>query len=186
MTTTNRTDGGIDDSNDGGSGGPPGDLGSGSGADEPPDDRTDEEISREEADDLIEEIERRRSLRGPAAIAVAIIGIAFSVFQLFLAARSYTFTIWLPTVDIAGISIAPWQVSLPAPAGERDPRRLRARAHLPTVPGEHRRRDGHAEFRSDRPGGVAAPRRPESCHAGARRRSDGGALGVPSTPTASG
>jgi len=90
----------------------PGDLGSGSGADEPPDDRTDEEISREEADDLIEEIERRRSLRGPAAIAVAIIGIAFSVFQLFLAARSYTFTIWLPTVDIAGISIAPWQVSL--------------------------------------------------------------------------
>jgi len=120
MTTTHRTDGGTDDPNDGGSGdtglggGPadPGDPdapdGSGSGA--PPDD--DEPISREEADELIEEIERRRSLRGTAAVAVAVIGILFSVFQLFLAARSFTFTVWLPTVEFAGISLAPWQVSL--------------------------------------------------------------------------
>ena len=121
MTKTHRTDGGIDDPNDGG----PGDDGSGGdgpgsdgrggddpGADGPPGDETPEEISREEADELIQEIERRRSLRGAAAVAVAVIGIAFSVFQLFLAARSFTFTVWLPTVEVAGISLSPWQVSL--------------------------------------------------------------------------
>ena len=113
MTTTHRTDGGTDDPNDGG----PGDHGPGGGPDAansgtPPDDGADEEISREEADELIQEIERRRSLRGPAAVAVAAIGILFSVFQLFLAARSFTFTVWLPTVEIAGISLAPWQISL--------------------------------------------------------------------------
>ncbi|MFC7325193.1 TRAP transporter permease [Halorubrum rutilum] len=112
MTTTTRTDGGIDDPNDGGPGGPPpGGSGGGRSGDEPPD-GGDEGLSREEADELIQEIERRRSLRGVAAVAVAVIGIAFSVFQLFLAARSYTFTVWLPTVEVAGISIAPWQVSL--------------------------------------------------------------------------
>ncbi|WP_144925083.1 TRAP transporter permease [Halorubrum salsamenti] len=113
MTTTHRTDGGTDDPNDGGSRDPgPGDGPEASDSDTPPDDGTDEEISREEADELIQEIERRRSLRGPAAVAVALIGIAFSVFQLFLAARSFTFTVWLPTVEIAGISLAPWQISL--------------------------------------------------------------------------
>ena len=34
-------------------------------------DGVEEEISREEAEELIEEIERRRSLRGIAAVAVA-------------------------------------------------------------------------------------------------------------------
>ncbi|WP_226006518.1 TRAP transporter permease [Natrinema salinisoli] len=81
------------------------------GTDTPTDDRegSDDEptdaVSHEEAEELIQEIERRRSLQGGAAVAVAAIGILFSVFQLFLAARSFSFTIWLPIVDN-------WQVSL--------------------------------------------------------------------------
>jgi TRAP transporter 4TM/12TM fusion protein len=69
------------------------------------DDGETEEVSREEAEELIDEIERRRSLQGAAAVAVAAIGILFSVFQLYLAARSFTFTVWLPLVDN-------WTVSL--------------------------------------------------------------------------
>ncbi|WP_280536078.1 TRAP transporter fused permease subunit [Halopenitus sp. POP-27] len=101
MTTTHRTDGGIDDPNDG-------DSGDSADAAAP----AAEEVSREEAEELIEEIERRRSLQGIAAVAVAAIGILFSIFQLYLAARSFTFTIWLPTVEIGGLSLAPIQVSL--------------------------------------------------------------------------
>ena len=114
MTTTNGNDGGIDGPNDGGSGGPPpgGPGESGSGAGGPPDDADGDQLSREEADELIQEIERRRSLQGVAAAAVAVIGIMFSVFQLFLAARSFTFEVWLPTVEIAGISLSPVQISL--------------------------------------------------------------------------
>ena len=110
MTTTHRTDGGTDDPNDGGPGGPGPEGGpEGSGGDTPPDD---EAISREEADELIQEIERRRSLRGVAVVAVAAIGILFSTFQMFLAARSFTFSVWLPTVEFAGLSLAPFRVSL--------------------------------------------------------------------------
>ena len=63
------------------------------------------EISREEADELIEEIERRRSLQGLAAVAVASIGILFSMFQLFLAARSFTFTVPVPFVADPEVSL---------------------------------------------------------------------------------
>ncbi|MCG1002540.1 MULTISPECIES: TRAP transporter permease [Halobacterium] len=56
------------------------------------------ELSREEADELIDEIERRRSLKGLAALAVSVIGILFSLFQLILAAESFYFTIPLPLV----------------------------------------------------------------------------------------
>ncbi|MXR40670.1 TRAP transporter fused permease subunit [Halobaculum sp. WSA2] len=83
--------------------------------DPPNDDRTDgtepvtdeeiEELSAEEADELIDEIERRRSLSGVAAVAVSVIGIAFSVFQLYLAARSFTFTIPLPLVADIQVSL---------------------------------------------------------------------------------
>ena len=100
MTAPHRTDGGIDDPNDDASG------------EYPSDEATSEEISPEEAEELIEEIERRRSLQGIASIAVATIGILFSTFQLFLAARSFSFTIWLPTVEFAGVSISPIDVSL--------------------------------------------------------------------------
>ncbi len=65
----------------------------------------DEEITREDADELIDEIERRRSLQGLAALAVASIGILFSVFQLFLAARSFTFTVPIPFVADPEISL---------------------------------------------------------------------------------
>ncbi|TKX52049.1 TRAP transporter permease, partial [Halorubrum sp. SP3] len=71
-----------------------------------------EEISREEADEIIDEIERRRSLQGLAALAVAVIGICFSLFQLALAARSFTFTIPLPTVDLGLFAVRPIQISL--------------------------------------------------------------------------
>jgi TRAP transporter 4TM/12TM fusion protein len=70
------------------------------GGDEP-----DDQLSQAEADELIDEIERRRSLQGVAAVAVAAIGILFSVFQLFLAAKSFTFTVPLPLV-------ADWEISL--------------------------------------------------------------------------
>jgi TRAP transporter 4TM/12TM fusion protein len=64
-----------------------------------------EEISQEEAEQLIDEIERRRSLTGVAAVAVSVIGIAFSVFQLYLAARSFTFTVWLPVAEDIQVSL---------------------------------------------------------------------------------
>jgi len=53
----------------------------------------DEELSKADADELIDEIEHRRSVQGIAAVIVAVIGISFSIFQLVLAARSFTFTV---------------------------------------------------------------------------------------------
>ncbi|WP_256403006.1 TRAP transporter permease [Halorubrum salinum] len=64
-----------------------------------------EEISREEAEELIDEIERRRSLQGLAALVVAVIGISFSLFQLALAARSFTFSISVPLVGAVNVSL---------------------------------------------------------------------------------
>ena len=84
----------TNDPSDNGSDGPNGDR-----------DGTSDELTEEEAEELINEIERRRSLQGVAAVAVAAIGILFSVFQLFLAARGFSFTVWLPIVDN-------WEVSL--------------------------------------------------------------------------
>jgi TRAP transporter 4TM/12TM fusion protein len=69
-----------------------------------PDDSVEEEISREEAEELIDEIERRRSLKGLAALAVATIGILFSLFQMWLAAKSFTATLWVPIVGAWEIS----------------------------------------------------------------------------------
>ncbi|MFC7137950.1 TRAP transporter permease [Halobaculum litoreum] len=64
-----------------------------------------DELTVEETEEILDEIEHRRSLRGIAAVAVAVIGVCFSLFQLALAARSFTFTIPLPLV-------ADFQVSL--------------------------------------------------------------------------
>ncbi|WP_380679425.1 TRAP transporter permease [Salinigranum sp. GCM10025319] len=69
------------------------------------DDGPEEEISREEADQLLEEIERRRSLKGLTAITVAAIGILFSLFQMWLAAKSFTSTVWIPIVGEFQISL---------------------------------------------------------------------------------
>ncbi len=90
MNTNDRTDDGIDGSSD-----------------EPA-----EDVSYEEAEELIEEIEHRRSLQGVAAVAVAAIGVLFSIFQLFLAARSFSFTIPVPIVDDWQFVLYDWQISL--------------------------------------------------------------------------
>ena len=52
----------------------------------------------EDPDQLLEEIEKRRSLRGWTIIAVAAIGILFSTYQMWLAARGFTFEITIPGV----------------------------------------------------------------------------------------
>ncbi|EMA44751.1 TRAP transporter permease [Halococcus saccharolyticus] len=52
----------------------------------------------QDADELVEELERRRSLRGPAAIAVLLIGVTFSAFQMWLAAHGFIFQLSLPLV----------------------------------------------------------------------------------------
>ena len=54
------------------------------------------DVPREDTDELIEELERRRSLRGVAAMAVLLIAVAFSTFQMWLAARGFIFQFSLP------------------------------------------------------------------------------------------
>jgi TRAP transporter 4TM/12TM fusion protein len=66
--------------------------------DVPPDESTDSDVTAADADDLVEELERRRSLRGVAAMAVLLIAVAFSAFQLWIAARGFTFQFSLPLV----------------------------------------------------------------------------------------
>jgi TRAP transporter 4TM/12TM fusion protein len=76
--------------------------------DHPP---TDEEAPAEEtaaadAESVLEEIERKRTLRGIGVVAVATVGILFSLFQLWLAARGFVFAVTLPfvgTVEIAAL-----------------------------------------------------------------------------------
>jgi TRAP transporter 4TM/12TM fusion protein len=75
-------------------------------ADTPPtrpdggDEQDDETLSEEEQEELLQEIERRRSLSGVAAIAVAFVGIAFSAFQMWLAARGQVFRLSLGPVEL--------------------------------------------------------------------------------------
>ncbi|WP_254536157.1 TRAP transporter permease [Halomarina litorea] len=63
-------------------------------------DQDDETLSEEEQEELLQEIERRRSLTGFAAIAVAIVGISFSAFQMWLAARGQIFRLSLGPVEL--------------------------------------------------------------------------------------
>jgi len=56
----------------------------------------DPEISPEEADQLVQEIERRRSLRGGATLVVSAIGVLFSLFQMLLAAQGFEFGVPVP------------------------------------------------------------------------------------------
>ena len=55
-------------------------------------------VSEEETEEILREVERRRSLRGAAVILVALLGIAFSTFQVWIAARGFTFGATLPIV----------------------------------------------------------------------------------------
>ncbi|WP_255191197.1 TRAP transporter permease [Natronobeatus ordinarius] len=54
------------------------------------------ELSEEERDEIISEVTRRRSLRGVALVVVAVVGITFSAFQLWIAARGTIFEATLP------------------------------------------------------------------------------------------
>ncbi len=55
------------------------------------------------AEDVFEEIDKRRDLRGVAVVAVAFIGIAFSAFQLWIAARGFVFEFTVPGFDTVRI-----------------------------------------------------------------------------------
>ncbi|KAB1192924.1 TRAP transporter fused permease subunit [Haloferax sp. MBLA0076] len=59
---------------------------------------TDEEISEEEAQEMLEGIDRKRTITGWAAIVTSFIAITFSVFQVWLAARGFDFSATLPLV----------------------------------------------------------------------------------------
>jgi TRAP transporter 4TM/12TM fusion protein len=48
------------------------------------------------ADSVLQEIERKRSLRGTALVVVAAIGIAFSIFQMWLAASGFELAVTIP------------------------------------------------------------------------------------------
>jgi len=49
-----------------------------------------------DADSVLQEIERKRSLQGAAVIGVAVVGIAFSIFQMWLAAKGFELSVSLP------------------------------------------------------------------------------------------
>ena len=59
---------------------------------------SDDEVSADERQELIQELEHKRSLRGPAAVVVSLVAIAFSAYQLWLAARGFVFELTLPVV----------------------------------------------------------------------------------------
>ncbi|QLD89962.1 TRAP transporter permease [Natronomonas salina] len=63
-----------------------------------PDDpaNTTDEMSAEDPDKVLEEIERKRSLTGATLVALAAVGITFSLFQIWLAARGFIFEVNLP------------------------------------------------------------------------------------------
>ncbi|WP_255194833.1 TRAP transporter permease [Halorarius litoreus] len=55
-------------------------------------------LTEEEQEELLKELERKRSLSGAAAIVVSLIAIAFSLYQVWLAARGFEFVFTLPLV----------------------------------------------------------------------------------------
>ena len=50
------------------------------------------------ADEVLQEIERKRSIRGWTLVAVAATGVAFSAYQMWLAARGFVFVLTIPGV----------------------------------------------------------------------------------------
>ncbi|MDS0279073.1 TRAP transporter fused permease subunit [Halomicroarcula sp. S1AR25-4] len=65
-------------------------------------------VTDEEVDEVLQEIERKRSLQGAAAVVVAIVGITFSVFQMWLAAKGFVLSVDLPglgTVQFAALQL---------------------------------------------------------------------------------
>jgi TRAP transporter 4TM/12TM fusion protein len=75
-------------------------------------DGSDGASATEDTDALIQEIERKRSLRGGAAVVVAAIGIAFSVFQMWLAAKGFVLSLSLPVVgDVQFVALQLLQIN---------------------------------------------------------------------------
>ena len=67
-----------------------------------------DEITEEEREELLNEIERRRTPRGTTAVAVSAVAVAFSAFQLWLAARGFTFSLSLGplgTLDLGSLQL---------------------------------------------------------------------------------
>ena len=58
----------------------------------------DDQLTEEEQERLIRELERKRSLSGLAAVAVSLVAILFSLYQLWLAAQGFEFAFILPVV----------------------------------------------------------------------------------------
>ncbi|MFC6724508.1 TRAP transporter permease, partial [Halobium palmae] len=110
-----RDEGRPDDGNDAdGTGGPtaggPDDTGTADASD--PADGTDtdaatEELTEEEKQELIQELERKRSLRGPVAALVSLIAVLFSAYQMWLAARGFIFRFDLfgTTIDLGALQL---------------------------------------------------------------------------------
>ncbi|WP_435196617.1 TRAP transporter permease [Natronomonas sp. EA1] len=62
-----------------------------------------DQLSEEEQQELLKELERKRSLRGTAAVAVSAVAILFSAFQTWLAAKGIVFAVTVPFVGRVGI-----------------------------------------------------------------------------------
>jgi TRAP transporter 4TM/12TM fusion protein len=73
-------------------------------ADDPPAESDDQE----DIEEMLQEIERRRSLAGAAAVVVAVVGITFSLFQMWLAAKGFVLSVTLP--GIGRIQVAALQL----------------------------------------------------------------------------
>ncbi|MBX0322406.1 TRAP transporter fused permease subunit [Halomicroarcula sp. F13] len=77
----------------------------------PPDDdgsTEDAAVSDEEVEEVLQEIERKRSLQGATAVVVAVVGISFSLFQMWLAAKGFVLSIDLPgfgTIQFASLQL---------------------------------------------------------------------------------
>ncbi|WP_299330996.1 TRAP transporter permease [Haloplanus sp.] len=66
----------------------------------------------DDPDDIINEIERRRSLSGAAAVAVAAVGITFSLFQTWLAAKGFSLSLSIPLVgEVEFVSLQLLQIN---------------------------------------------------------------------------
>ncbi|UWG47266.1 TRAP-type uncharacterized transport system, fused permease component [Halanaeroarchaeum sp. HSR-CO] len=73
---------------------------------EPDPEQTDDE--EPDTDELLQEVERKRSLRGWSAVLVATVGITFSAFQMWLAAKSFQFEFGVPffgTVELFSLQL---------------------------------------------------------------------------------
>ncbi|USZ66852.1 TRAP transporter fused permease subunit [Halorussus salilacus] len=77
------------------------------------DERADEAVVPDaDQQELIEQLERRRSLRGTFAVAVSIVAIAFSAFQMWIAARGFEFAATVPLVgEVEIVSLQLLQVN---------------------------------------------------------------------------